>query len=41
MSASLEIGAVPYCSPVAGSTSGMVAPLTESTRSPPMKFWTR
>ncbi len=38
MSCSLEIGAVPYCSPVRGSTSGMVAPLTESTSSPPMKF---
>jgi hypothetical protein len=38
MSFSLDIGAVPYSSPVDGSTSGMVAPLTESTGSPPMKF---
>jgi hypothetical protein len=30
-----------YLSSVVGSTSGMVAPLTESTPSPPMKFWTR
>lgn len=41
MSASLDTGAVPYSSPVAGSTSAIVAPLTESTDSPPMKFWTR
>ena len=38
MSASLDIGALAYSSPVLGSTSGMVAPLTESTSSPPMKF---
>ena len=40
MSCSLDIGAVPYSSPVAGSTSGIVAPLTESTSSPSMKFCT-
>jgi hypothetical protein len=40
MSCSLDTGAVPYSSPVLGSTSGMVAPLTESTSSPPMKFLT-
>src|SRR5882757_5358665 len=40
MSCSLDIGAVPYCSPVVGSTRGIVAPLTESTSSPPMKFLT-
>jgi hypothetical protein len=36
----LDTGAVPYRSPVLGSTSGIVAPLTESTSSPPMKFFT-
>src|ERR671916_3329110 len=40
MSASLETGALPYSSPELGSTSGMVAPLTESTNSPPMKLRT-
>ena len=38
MSASLETGALPYSSPVVGSTSAIVAPLTESASSPPMKF---
>ncbi|BBY84138.1 hypothetical protein MPUL_52960 [Mycolicibacterium pulveris] len=41
MSASVEIGALPYLSPVLGSTNAIVAPLDESTRSPPMKFSTR
>ena len=39
-SSAFEIGAVPYFSPVVGSTSDIVAPLTESTSSPPMKFCT-
>ena len=37
MSFSPESGAVPNL-PVAGSTSGIVAPLTESTSSPPLNF---
>src|SRR5882757_3728693 len=40
MSCSFDTGAVPYRTPVVGSTNGIVAPLTESTSSPPMKFLT-